>query len=1132
MKNNQPNLDLIEQHKRHIRGDRASGIGFAYECLCRCCLMLKLDPSDVIEIWEGEDALVTRKGDRKCYYQFKYSINPWTKGRFRKLLPNAERLLKKNVFSSWVLWTNASQNKPARDELDKFKIEWTGRFSYREFSFNADSPFAEIHDRIRKCLRKKFKNPDLSAVPTACELDLCCNALVALEARLKLGQENLLDGDQVWREGGLEALCNRIVSRTCGDRLKEWAWWEDEAEKHNGDPFLSAIRASVPNDGCVTLAVEDQVCAVALKWAERPRQAHVVLIHGPSGTGKTWLLARLGLRLSKELQVYCADSSSAGDYPNLEYLLELNQKRVALLIDDFVEEEWARHLPKVMSAPNPIIVIVATSAKQDDCEVLRLTRRFGAEPTRVELGHFEPDSEDLKNLIRKTRHGLVSNRERRELKLSSIRYAVRVLKGEQVQEEIVSRVSGLWDDYKPWVLPFVVCSLLRVRLPSSVLHKHIWKLDSGSSMPQEVWPLVLRKRIGETEVLWLEDTDIATGVLSILTRDGVWQEDLDALVLGMLIELIDTIDINSPVERQFARRAIRGLCRVRPTCQEVLLEKLDCVIRGLLDFEPNWALAYVWIPLLSSNRRSHVARKAIERFLYRPPSSAAEVMLLVEACEDRNVAGALLREAHNLSVVTTEPWARFIEMLSPLTPEHKRELTREFMPLLKAGFSDVQALLNTRNTALSLTTLVTVFGLPEDRLWLFDRLHFMIDKTLSRKQAKCHTLVPAYLKLADRCLMQPRHGLSIELLRTFLRIPVLNEQNIRACYDRACADYREIFDHEEGAVCYHAGALHAGLQHAEILSDIPSKANNLWTKILPFAVEWATVEGLQEVLSRLLIFLNNAILAGAVFEHVEATVLALSRCWGVSGSLSSPEFEVLLKWFFRCTRPQSRATLLVALAGAVAGTDRYGDSLAPQAKQMLASLVHNDPNEIHRSATTFCHSLARETNLDPYDPRAQVEERLLSTLEHHQIRELLGSLARATWNKRETAELSTRIFERWKNNEIVRRHLFLTLMRLEAHKEARRVLHVLLDLSRTDPDIRCLASSLESRSGNPKLARQHIEMAQCAYESESLHAMPQNISRACFDLASCHEGLERRILVLCGALSQLGRLREPGTIDY
>jgi hypothetical protein len=1094
--------------------------------------MLTLDPSEVIEIWEGEDALITQKDDRKCYYQFKYSIDPWTKGRFRIPLQNAKRLLGMNEVSLWVLWTNASLNKPARDELNEFRMKWEGRFSYQEFSFNADSPFAEIHDRVRRCLRKKFKNPDLSGVPSIGELDLCCNALVALEARLKLGLENSLDGGEVWREGGLEALCNRIVSRTCGDRLKEWAWWEEEAENHNGDPFLSAIRASVPNDGCVTLAVEDQVCAVALKWAERPKQSHLVLIHGPSGTGKTWLLARLGLRLSKELQVYCADSSSAGDYPKLEYLLELNQKRVALLIDDFVEEEWARHLPKVMSVPNPIIVIVATSAKRDDCEVLHMTRRFGAEPTRVELGHFEPDSEDLKNLIRKTRHGLVSNRERREMQLSSIRYAVRVLKGEQVQEEIVSRVSGLWDDYKPWVLPFVVCSLLRVRLPSSVLHKHIWKLDSGSSMPQEVRPLVLRKRIEETEVLWLEDTDVATGVLSRLTRDGVGQEDLDALVLDTLIELIGTIDISSPAERQFARRAIRGLCRVRPTCQEDLLEKLDCVIQGLLDFEPNWALAYVWIPLLSSNRRSHVARKAIERFLYRPPSSAAEVMLLVEACEDRNVAGALLREAHNLSVVTTEPWARFIEMLSPLTHEHKRELTREFMPLLEAGFSDVQALLGTRNTALSVTTLVSNFGLPEDRLWLFDRLRFMIEKTLSGNYVKYHNLVPAYLKLAGRCLMQPRHGLSIEVLRTFLRTPALDTQSIRDCYDRACASYQEIFDREADNVYYHERALNTSLQHAEVLSDNPSKANYLWASILPFAVTWATVQQLQEVLSRLVVFLNNAMLAGAVFDHVQGTVLSLSLCQGIPTGLSSQEFEVLIKWFLRCTKPESRATFLIALAGVFVSTDRYGDSLAPQAKQMLASLVHKDANEIYRSATTFSRSLAREAKLDPYDPGAQVQERLLSTLKDGQVKDLLGSLARATWNKRETVELATRIFERWKNNEIVRSHLFLTLMRLEAHKEARQVLHALLRSSTTtDPNISCLASSLESRSGNPKLARQHIEMAQDAYEGESLHAMPQNISRACFDLSNCHEGLERRILVLCGALTQLGRLREPGTID-
>jgi len=60
-----------EAHQHHIRGDKYSGIGFSYECFWRCRLMLKLDSSDVIAIYEGEDAVVTKQNEQQTYHQIR-----------------------------------------------------------------------------------------------------------------------------------------------------------------------------------------------------------------------------------------------------------------------------------------------------------------------------------------------------------------------------------------------------------------------------------------------------------------------------------------------------------------------------------------------------------------------------------------------------------------------------------------------------------------------------------------------------------------------------------------------------------------------------------------------------------------------------------------------------------------------------------------------------------------------------------------------------------------------------------------------------------------------------------------------------------------------------------------------------
>src|SRR5690606_40958717 len=89
------------------------------------------------------------------------------------------------------------------------------------------------------------------------------------------------------------------------------------------------------------------------------------------------------------------------------------------------------------------------------------------------------------------------------------------------------------------------------------------------------------------------------------------------------------------------------------------------------------------------------------------------------------------------------PWWDFFEMVEKAPG--KRQLTEKLMPVLRGGGLDVPKLLRTANTAQVLPALVTEYGRPDERHWLWRHLHEILSDT-----------APATLQHRYRCARQDR----------------------------------------------------------------------------------------------------------------------------------------------------------------------------------------------------------------------------------------------------------------------------------------------------------------------------------------------------------------------------------------
>lgn len=1120
------NLRMYENHQHHIRGDMVSGTSFAYECLWRCRLMLRLSPLDTIAIYKGEDARITIGDGKEVYYQIKYSIRYWTYPKMKKFLDRAEAGLEGNPHFSYVFCTNAPLDSNAQKKFDEMSQKWGDRLRINRWEPNLDDPLDRIHADIRQVLERHFQPRNITKVLNFGQVDNCRDKLLTLETQLKLKIKNSINGDEVWERTGLKQLAEEIPSLILGKQLFTWSSWVEKARTEDTNPALSATRSVVIDHKGVHRDIEDKLFEFVSQWGRNPSESHLLLIRGVSGTGKTWLLLQLGMHFSEQFPVYWANGSAIGERPKIISLSSWENKPTIVLIDNLIEEEFSRLIIEALRSRPTILIIGTTSMPRYYKEINLLEQRCGEKFIYQELDSL-PNEEEVNKLVAYIRKGIISRRERESLRSTNIRYAVRLLEGRESQADFVNRMYNLWhqDKYQNWVMPLLLCSSLSVKIPRSALREYARsKPRAALEMPEELWPVILCLDREDYDILWLEDPDVTQKVFDIIIDKDVNRETLEDSLFEATVGLISKIHIEFTLHRKFARRIVRRFCETYYQYQEQLLQKCKDTIFQLLDREPHWALAYIWLPLLpQAGMMIEATRKAARNFLSEPPQSIADVVLLIEAFGDERAREIIRQELQGIRQWDAELWATFVEHLTPLDSRSQRELLRLSIPLLQCGPIDLVRLLKTREVDIHLASLIGKCGLSEQRVWFLNLLTDIFPESPDEEALKRHYLIPQYLNLTTRCIMQPRNALSIVVHHKLIGISSQNKKALQPLYGETYDSYRTIYK-DEVEKRYYKMALKSAINYAKALSNAPTKANNLWTAILSFAERWASSEERKQIEHQVIGFLRKVSGRGLPLHLVESTAHQLARVLLSSSHVSKLKIRVLLELLVKSPRTQAPFQLFLLLIAIVGNQVRFKKSLAKQAKEVLVTLACNGGENAKYFAENFLKNLEENIGIS-------VERFALfpipepNRLPDPIVENLLTCLWKIQWDDAERKRLVDTIYIHWRENSMVRRHLLLTLLNLGGAQQAREIVQMLMTTASDDPNNLLLACTWEAKFGDPQEAKKHMANALRLYEQKAMGAHLKNISRACIDLARCSESPESEIFELCGALTCLGSLK-------
>lgn len=1121
------NLGMYKNHQHHIRGDMVSGTSFAYECLWRCRLMLRLSPLDTIAIYKGEDARITNGDGKEIYYQIKHSKRYWTYSKLKKFLDRAEAGLGGNPHLSYVFCTDAPLDSNAQKKFDEITGKWGGRLRINRWEPNLDDPLDRIHADVRQVLERYFEPRSITRVLNFGQIDNCCDKLLALEAQFKLKRENSIKGDKVWERTGLKQLAEEIPSLILGEQLFTWSSWVKKTRSQDADPAFSATKSVVLDRKGIQLNIEDKLFEFISQWDRNPSKSRLFLIRGVSGTGKTWLLLRVGIRLSEQFPVYWAYRLATGEPPKLASLSSWENRPTVVLIDNLIEEEWSPLIIEALRSQPAILVIGTTSMPRYHKEINLLEQRCSEKFIYQELDSLLTEDE-VSRLVDHIRKGIVSRREQYALRSTNIRYAVRLLEGRESQAHLVNKVYNLWrqDKHQDWVMPVLLCSSLSVKIPRSVLREYARsKPRAASEIPDGLGSVILHSRREGDEILWLEDSNITHKIFDfIVERDrDIDRETLECSLFEATTELIGKIHIESALHRQFARRIVRRFCETYPLYQEQLLEQCKDMISQLLDREPHWALAYIWLPLLPRVERVTEARKATQKFLSEPPQSIADVVLLIEAFGDKRARQIIYQELQGIRRWNTKLWATFIEHLIPLDSHSQRELLRLSIPFLQCGPIDLASLLKIRNVDVHLISLIGECGLSEEREWLLNVLNGILPESPDEKALKHHNLIPQYLNLASRCIMQSRSGLSIVVTRKLISMPSSSKKTLQQLYGETYDAYRTIYE-DEVKKGYYIMVLNRAFNYTKALSNAPTKANQLWTATLDFSDRWGSPEDRKQIERRVTAFLRNVLRRVLPLRLVESTALKLANGLIGSGRVSNSRIKVLLELVVKSPKTQACFRLFLLLTAVMAGQTRLKKSLAKQAREVLLALTCKGGDEAKNLGERFLKNLGGTIDVSNLE---KFELPLISNLHRQEaiVETLLNCLGNTPWDDTERQRVIHAIYMYWRKNRVVRRNLLLTLLNLGGAQQAKEIMEMLVTPTSDDPDNYYLACTWEARFGDSRKAKEYMANALRLYEQKAIGAHLPNVSRACIDLARSSESPESEIFELCSALTCLGPLK-------
>jgi hypothetical protein len=782
-----------------------------------------------------------------------------------------------------------------------------------------------LKGEVEQVIERDFPGVWASDLVRPNELTDLVARLVEAEFGLTPGQE--VTWDDIERAVKLDHLMSALPPRALGEgSLTPLQEYIADPERLDDDAQAVALGAAAAGRNITRHGIDDGVLDSIDEWLAHPGADYrITVLEGAPGSGKTWTLMRLGVKLATrpDVRVLLAADRPLGTLFSFRHLALHGQQPTVVLVDSLFPE-WVQHMRLPVSLPLLFLATADSAFDREDLQELR-TRRA----TRIAVIHLAPGPNKTElNDLAAARGVELASGERRLAEKTNFRHASHLLSGTEPAEHL-SRLQELAQ--RPELLKFLepiwLCSSARVRLPLALLERFV-----GRGLPAELEPWTLGLRSGYAT---FEDAGEAEELLQRL-----YASQLEQRPRAVYPDLLAHLNAEEELERAFARLLFRQLARRDPGFARELAISAGEEFAKAIVTEPQWAIILSWLPALCTVGARELTKVAIEKVASDPPHGVG-VHLLWLAAYDVEKARQLLREA-----VQSINWdtKAVLELLETVIRFRDKDLKQDSGRQLTSWFLDLPRpialeLLRRRNAFQQLAALGARYGAAEDRRALLVRFGEFFETVVQWERGAIQRWLEPYLSLWNRVLMQRRSGVALELTRR-----VILEGQLDYPYE---VYYRDLFESER--MLSHGAVVQPGiLRLRELTSEEPTSVPVWAGSLLDFVGAWGGDEEWEETAAAVLSIVETLGHKPVSIDRVSALVLPLFGAVRRGPRHVCERFlRAAIAWLPSAdTSPSVKtAQLVINLFGFAARQPWLPDEVQSLAKSALLAFVTQDDHD-------------------------------------------------------------------------------------------------------------------------------------------------------------------------------------------
>lgn len=1011
--------------------------------------------SNELSVFKDEDCMIIKKG-RRIYRQVKKrATKQWTFYDLRPFIERAYGHFNDNSTTLSEFYTDANVSPEILTESDGIKhldpdcdkIRGIAGKDTEKFCLSVIIYERERHadpSRMRldiiHAICEKVASLYEDMVPASYDLALANMAeinklavrLLAAEFELCVARSKVT-WDNVNKKIEFDALLRRIDSQiSAGDAWQHWTTIETAPESYLLGDQLNAFREIQEGRAIQRPAPEKRALDILNTWiaSQTNRETNIrecsklLLLVGPHGAGKTWVMMRIGKHLadeSNDVDVCIAPGLPPDEFSEFRNVQSTLRQRV-VLIDNFFEGwDSVERISDIYLVPNLLFVGTA-SLVSDSVEIENLKEKLRGRLECVEVGASLSDEEQAE-LTRVLRKGFpVGRGEAQKIEWTNIRHARQILSGQRAEVHLADFRRLLYEEgiIQHQLAAVLFSSRLGIGVPLSLLNR---AFEAAVANKLQAWLIKLQRR-DETLVIF-ENPEEAEKFLEEKYPNGL----MTNMAQHYYGELIDKSNPNRSADRVFVRLLCSKLAKRDGELLRHILQDARRKVELLIQKEPLWALAFCWLPSFGKSMSEKLIGIAADRLQSEPPKTIAEFVLWMEVFGVEAARKELSKRVRRLPEWNARLIVQVAAMIRRLPEDNRQAIARQFCSLfVRLSAATFFESLQHRTAFDLITALLAEYGGPYVRQKAVNKIGDVITDPFERDQTAQMNRTESYINLVNRTFQQGRSHLSLAITRALLD----NDANSVLIW----AQERYSQSHEQESCLNISALLELGLR---VFTSLGSRSNEIATTAIPgnilkLAASWASNEDWENLANKYVSAVERAESFHVPIDRISSLLSTGFRPLQRGPQSCCEKFlrtAVALLTRSRLVPTQESAKLLFMTLGFVSKQTWLEKAMRLRAETILAGLISTNVSLEESDCGGFLQELGTKLavdirDIDMYSPLPQnwTEKTSLASI-------YLNQLACQNCTDVDRMEIAKRIQLIWGNNVRLFISLSAGLLRLK-----------------------------------------------------------------------------------------------------